>query len=79
MERFNIYTNEWEEVAPLNDHRRALAVISLPDGVYAIGGYDGSNYLNTVERYDSDENKWVMCKPMKYPRCTLSAVSSDDC
>jgi len=25
----------------MNEARRALAAIALPDGIYAIGGYDG--------------------------------------
>ena len=25
----------------MNEARRALATVSLPDGIYAIGGYDG--------------------------------------
>jgi len=32
--------------------RRALAVVALPDGIYAIGGYDGKQYLATVEKFD---------------------------
>jgi influenza virus NS1A-binding protein len=32
--------------------RRALAVVALPDGIFAIGGYDGKQYLATVEKYD---------------------------
>lgn len=26
---------------PMADARRALAVVAMPDGIYAIGGYDG--------------------------------------
>lgn len=26
---------------PMIDARRALAVVAIPDGIYAIGGYDG--------------------------------------
>jgi len=25
----------------MTDARRALAVVAMPDGIYAIGGYDG--------------------------------------
>jgi len=37
--------------------RRALTVVTLPDGIYAIGGYDGSKYLNSVEKFDIRMNK----------------------
>eukprot|EP00362_Geleiidae_sp_MMETSP1317_P002474 CAMPEP_0201283320 /NCGR_PEP_ID=MMETSP1317-20130820/8221_1 /ASSEMBLY_ACC=CAM_ASM_000770 /TAXON_ID=187299 /ORGANISM="Undescribed Undescribed, Strain Undescribed" /LENGTH=41 /DNA_ID= /DNA_START= /DNA_END= /DNA_ORIENTATION= len=37
--------------------RRALITVALPDGIYAIGGYNGSEYLATVEKYDVYTNK----------------------
>lgn len=65
-------------VAPLNVSRRALSAVTLPDGIYAIGGFDGENYLSSVEKYDDSTNEWVFVSSMNYPRCTLSAVSSGD-
>lgn len=44
----------------MNVPRRALTAVTLPDGIYAIGGFDGNsfffyflgfNYLNSVEKY----------------------------
>lgn len=66
-------------IASLNIPRRALSVVALPDGVYAIGGYNGKDYLGTMERYDILTDKWTLCAQMNYPRCTLAAVSSNDC
>jgi hypothetical protein len=34
----------------LKEHRRALSLVALPDGVYAIGGYNGKDYLSSVEK-----------------------------
>jgi influenza virus NS1A-binding protein len=34
----------------MNEARRALAAVALPDGIYAIGGYDGKSYLASVEK-----------------------------
>lgn len=51
VERFDPEKNEWELIASLNTPRRALAAVTLPDGIYAIGGFDGFNYLNSVEKY----------------------------
>ena len=50
--------------------RRALAVVSLPDGIninlflsfigiYAIGGFNGNSYLKNVERFDEQSEKWT--------------------
>ena len=49
-ERYNFQTKQWELIAPMNVPRRALSTIMLPDGIYAIGGFDGANYLSSVER-----------------------------
>ena len=32
----------------MNHPRRALAAAVLADGIYAIGGFDGTYYLNSV-------------------------------
>ena len=77
-ERFDSHTGKWELIASMNEPRRALTAVALPDGIYAIGGYNGKDYINTVEKYDFMANKWVTVRPMKRARCTLSAVASID-
>jgi influenza virus NS1A-binding protein len=79
VERFDFQTYEWGKVADLNEPRRALACVSLFDGVYAIGGYNNDYYLSSMEKYDEIAIKWVKLSSMNSPRCTLSAVSSNDC
>jgi N-acetylneuraminic acid mutarotase len=78
-ERLDPQTGKWELIAPMKEARRALTAVALPDGIYAIGGYNGKEYINTVERYDFFANEWTPVKPMKKARCTLSAVASTDC
>lgn len=68
--------NRWIGVASLNVARRALSAVALPDGIYAIGGFDGSQYLNSVEKYD--DGRWILIEAMNNPRCTLSAVTTPD-
>ena len=63
----------------MKEPRRALTAVALPDGIYAIGGYNGKEYVNSVERYDFFTNQWHGISSMKKPRCTLSAVTSPDC
>ena len=47
------------------------------DGVYAIGGFDGEKYLNSVERMDEKTGEWVdRVEGMKEARCTFGLVSS---
>jgi N-acetylneuraminic acid mutarotase len=62
----------------MNEGRRALAVVAMPDGIYAIGGYDGKDYISSVERYDIMEDKWTLISQLTTPKCTMSAVASPD-
>mmetsp|Transcript_33008 Transcript_33008/g.29261 ORF Transcript_33008/g.29261 Transcript_33008/m.29261 type:complete len:121 (+) Transcript_33008:312-674(+) len=72
-------TSKWEIIGKMKDSRRALSAVSLPNGVYALGGYDGEKYLNSVEKYDNETDQWVQVNSMNQKRCTLSSVSSNDC
>lgn len=78
-ERYDPMTGKWELIAPMKEARRALTAVALPDGIYAIGGYNGKDYINSVERYNCMTNEWTHVKPMKFARCTLAAVASSDC
>ncbi|OMJ73023.1 hypothetical protein SteCoe_28379 [Stentor coeruleus] len=78
-ERYCLETGSWKDIPPMSTPRRALSAVTLPDGIYALGGYDGSKYLRTLEKYDIRMGKWVNLAQMKTPRCTLSAVASPDC
>jgi N-acetylneuraminic acid mutarotase len=46
VERYDPTTQKWEAVANMNQKRRALAAVAMPDGVYAIGGFDGEKYVD---------------------------------
>lgn len=49
-ERYNPETGQWEEIAQMAEGRRSHATVTMPDGVYALGGFNGSKYLNSVEK-----------------------------
>jgi len=78
VERYDPETKTWEDVAYLNNSRTSLSLVTLPDGIYAIGGHDGYNYLNSVEKYDDTTNTWTFVGSLNYPRCRMSAVVSND-
>lgn len=50
VERLNLNTMKWEEIAPMKTSRRSMCTITLPDGIYCSGGFDGDNYLKVVEK-----------------------------
>ena len=43
-----------------------LAVVN--GQLMAIGGFDGTTYLKTIEVYDSESNCWKLCGGMNYRR-----------
>ena len=43
-----------------------LAVVN--GQLYAVGGFDGSTYLKTIEVYDPEQNQWRLCGTMNYRR-----------
>ena len=50
----------------------------LPDGIYAIGGFDGSKYIGTVEKYDIETDTWNFVSPLSSAKCTMSVVPQPD-
>ncbi len=42
--------------------------------VYAVGGYDSTFQLQTVERYDVETNQWEFISPMSRPRSALNVA-----
>lgn len=40
-----------------------------------MGGYDGTNQLNTVERYDVETDTWSFAASMRHRRSALGATA----
>ena len=43
-----------------------LAVVN--GQLYAVGGFDGTTYLKTIETFDQEANNWKSCGSMNYRR-----------
>ena len=53
VERYDLATKSWEEVAPMAEARSDHGVAVLDGKLYAVGGYsDDDGRLSSVERYD---------------------------
>jgi influenza virus NS1A-binding protein len=63
----------------MSEGKRALNAVALPDGIYVLGGYNGREYLNTMERYEIFSGKWSEVRPMNTSRGTFSAIVSQNC
>lgn len=48
-----------------------LGVCVLHNCIYAAGGYDGQDQLNSVERFDVETETWTFVAPMKHRRSAL--------
>eukprot|EP01083_Nonionella_stella_P002087 5994_1 len=52
IERFDCVTQSWSRMPDMHEARRGASSVSFDQRIYVFGGFDGSNNLNTVERYD---------------------------
>lgn len=55
--------------------RCRLGLSGLNGKLYAAGGYDSLNFLNSVERYDPLEDKWDYVSPMIVKRSRMALVT----
>jgi hypothetical protein len=62
----------------MNQKRKGCSVVCMPDGLYVMGGFDGCQYLKSVEKYDFSAKRWKYIEDMTYPRCLFSCCISSD-
>ena len=62
----------------MNQKRKGCSVVCMPDGLYVLGGFDGCQYLKSVEKYDLSVRKWKYVQDLNFPRCFSSSVCSLD-
>ncbi|MDR0372417.1 MAG: hypothetical protein LBI79_02470 [Nitrososphaerota archaeon] len=50
-EMFNPIANSWSTVEPMPTLRERLGVVAINDILYVIGGFDGTDWVSTVEQF----------------------------
>jgi N-acetylneuraminic acid mutarotase len=66
----------WSSGAPMPTARHDLAATTGPDGqIYAIGGYNSSGFVATVEAYNPSTNSWSSAPSLPVITCCLTAVT----
>jgi hypothetical protein len=60
VECYNPKKDEWTFVKEMHSCRDGACVVSDGMFIYAISGYDGNNYLSSVEVYDPSSDKWTV-------------------
>ncbi|KAM8883371.1 kelch-like protein 10 isoform 1-T1 [Synchiropus picturatus] len=74
VQRFNLSTQTWHYLAPMNDFRLNAGITAVDGRIYAVGGYNGRHHLNSAECFIAKENQWISIAPMterrSEPGCT---------
>jgi len=72
----------WQQTAPLQTGRYALAAIAHGDYLYAMGGLDGAKYLDLTEKARLDPNgglsEWQPTTPLRSTREGFALVTHKD-
>jgi len=74
--KFDLEQNTWVNISSVHVKRSKMSVLECGGCVYVIGGFDGTQTLNSVECYNPITNRWKFVSPMiTHRRCTC-AVSN---
>nr|XP_002734385.1 PREDICTED: kelch-like protein 9-like [Saccoglossus kowalevskii] len=66
--RYNPRSNDWMEIASLQEPRCRFHLSALNGKLYAVGGKNARGQVNTVECYTPHENRWICVAPLDDPR-----------
>ncbi|XP_046325782.1 kelch-like protein 8 isoform X2 [Haliotis rufescens] len=64
IEVYDVCRNKWFHVAEMHTRRRHVGVCAANGVLYAVGGHDGNEHLNSGEVFDPKTNKWKKIAPM---------------
>lgn len=77
VDRYLPESNTWQAMSPMKEARGRFGIAVVRGKVYAIGGSNGTNELDTVEVLDPD-NKWKWSKiaslPLARSNCGVCAL-----
>jgi len=78
VEAYDFATGQWRILPSLPTPRRGLAMVTVDDALYALGGFAaGDGYLSRAERYDLHANRWIVLDWQLAPRTWAAAVVDD--
>ncbi|XP_039266429.1 kelch-like protein 24 isoform X2 [Styela clava] len=79
VERYDSFSNCWQEVAPLLTAVSSCAVATCNRKIYVIGGgNDDTTSTAQVQCYNPDTNEWVYKTPIPIAQRCITAVSLDN-
>ncbi|XP_028831846.1 kelch-like protein 6 [Denticeps clupeoides] len=75
--KYNAALNKWIQIEFLTHGRWRHKMAVLGGKVYILGGFDGSQRLDSVEAYDPFHNCWTESPPLLFGVSSFSAASHD--
>lgn len=75
IEKYDAVADTWTLIANLDIGRDSIGVAVLGNSIITIGGFDGTNYLKTVERYDPEANQFEKLTSITFPRAGACVVA----
>lgn len=58
----------WNPIVAMTSRRSGVGLAVVNSQLYAVGGFDGTAYLKTIEVYDPEANQWRLCGYMNFRR-----------
>ncbi|CAM4590496.1 hypothetical protein PO909_031170 [Leuciscus waleckii] len=77
--KYNASLNKWIQIEYLSTGRWRHKMAVVGGKVYVLGGFDGTQRLNSVEAYDPFHNCWTEAAPLMLSVSSFSAASYDKC
>ncbi|XP_053477815.1 kelch-like protein 10 isoform X2 [Ictalurus furcatus] len=78
VETYNSRMDSWKCITSREERVRAYHGTVFLDGfVYVIGGFDGTEYFNSVSKFNPLDRTWNEVSPMNYCRCYVSVAILD--
>jgi DNA-binding CsgD family transcriptional regulator/N-acetylneuraminic acid mutarotase len=74
LEVYDPRQDTWEEKASLPFKVSGYALAAFEGKLFLFGGWDGTNYLNTVYAYDPNTDRWQLRSAMPTPRAFSGAA-----
>ena len=73
--RYDPVNDKWTFVQSMAVCRGGVGLAAMGRFLFAIGGHDGKNYLQTAEMYSPRTDKWSMVTSMQTSRAGAGVVS----
>lgn len=58
VEIYDFNTKKWSKGPSLSTPRANVRLVTLGNQIYAVGGFNGKNFLNTIEYLESGGDEW---------------------